>query len=198
MMEYSSMHQPEVKKIAAETRKHRRIHKWLAPISLVLLCCIGVSGLLLAWKKHSGGWLMAENVRGSNTDMRYWLPIDSLDKLASAYLRDSIGAELSTEKDRIEIRPDKGMVKFTFTNHYHALQIDASNGRLLKKEIRRADWIERLHDGSLIDRMIGWKWNAGKLLFSSIAGLSLLVLAVTGGFLWWNPIRSKRIKSARN
>jgi uncharacterized iron-regulated membrane protein len=196
MAELSSMHQPDIKKIAAGTRRHRSIHKWLAPISLVLLCCIGISGLLLAWKKHSGGWLMAENVRGSNTDMRSWLPIDSLDRLATAYLRDSINADLSPEKDRIEIRPDKGMVKFTFTGHYHALQIDASNGRLLKKEVRRADWIERLHDGSLIDRMIGWKWSAGKLIFSSIAGVSLIILAVTGGFLWWNPRRTKRIKSA--
>lgn len=189
------MSRPDIRNIAAKTRIHRAIHKWVAPFSLMLMLVIGITGVLLTWKKNSGGWLMAENVRGSGTDMRKWLAMDSLDKLATAYLRDSIDPTLSTVKDRIEIRPEKGMVKFTFEEHYHALQIDATNGDLLKKEIRRADWVERLHDGSLFDRMIGWKSNAGKLLFATLAGICLLILTVTGGFLWWNPVRTKRIKA---
>jgi hypothetical protein len=118
--------------------------------------------------------------------------------LATCYLRDSIDASLDPTKDRIEFRPEKGMVKFTFTEHYHALQIDATTGRLLKTEIRRADWIERLHDGSLIDRMFNTGGQAGKLTYSTLAALLLFSLTLTGAFLWINPKRLRRQKRRQN
>lgn len=180
--------------IAHNTRRYRSVHRWLAPLSILLLITTAASGLLLGWKKHSGGWLMADNAPGISTDMSRWLPMDSLNTLADRYLSDSIEPGLSTEKDRIEIRPEKGMVKFTFTEHYHALQLDATTGRLLKTEIRRSDWIERLHDGSLFDRMIGKGSQTGKLAYTTLTATLLLLLTITGTFLWINPIRLRRLK----
>lgn len=141
---------------------------------------------------------MADNARGISTDMKQWLPLDSLDRLATAYLRDSIDPNLDTKKDRIEVRPEKGMIKFTFSEHYHALQIDATTGQLLKSEIRRSDWIERLHDGTLIDRFLGVNNQTGKLAYTTLAALLLLGLTVTGAFLWINPIRIRQLKKKQN
>jgi uncharacterized iron-regulated membrane protein len=184
--------------LSKNTRKHRSVHRWLAPAALLVMTVMSVTGLLLGWKKHSNGWLMADNAKGVSTDMKAWLSLDSLNRLATCYLRDSIDASLDPTKDRIEFRPEKGMVKFTFTEHYHALQIDATTGRLLKTEIRRADWIERLHDGSLIDRMFNIGGQAGKLTYSTLAALLLFSLTLTGAFLWINPKRLRRQKRRQN
>lgn len=184
--------------ISRNTRRQRSLHRWMAPTALLVMTIMSTTGLLLGWKKHSNGWLMADNARGVSTDMKRWLPMDSLDRLATAYLRDSIGADLDPKKDRIEVRPDKGMVKFTFTEHYHALQIDATNGQLLKKEVRRSDWVERLHDGTLIDRLIGIDNQAGKLTYTTLAALLLGGLTFTGAFLWINPKRLRRLRRGRN
>lgn len=180
--------------LSKNTRRHRSVHRWLAPAALVLMTIMSITGLLLGWKKHSNGWLMADNAMGVGTDMKQWLSMDSLDRLATYYLRDSIDANLDATKDRIEIRPEKGMVKFTFTEHYHALQIDATTGKLLKTEIRRADWIERLHDGSMVDRILNSGGQVGKLTYTTMSALLLLSLTLTGGFLWMNPKRLRRLK----
>ena len=180
--------------ISRKTRRHRSLHRWLAPAAVLIMTIMSVTGLLLGWKKHSNGWLMADNIKGVSTDMKQWLPMDSLDRLATVYLRDSVDANLDPKKDRIEFRPEKGMVKFTFSEHYHALQIDATTGKLLSTEIRRADWIERLHDGTLIDRMFGIENQAGKLTYTTLAALLLGTLTLTGTFLWYNPKRIRRIK----
>jgi len=184
--------------ISRNTRKHRSLHRWLAPAAIIVMTLMSTTGLLLGWKKHSNGWLMADNARGMSTDMKQWLSLDSLDRLATAYLRDSIDPNLDTTKDRIEVRPEKGMVKFTFTEHYHALQIDATTGRLLRSEIRRSDWIERLHDGTLIDRFLGVDNQTGKLAYTTLAALLLLGLTVTGAFLWINPKRIRHLKRKQN
>ncbi len=184
--------------LSRNTRRHRSFHRWLAPAALLVMTLMSTTGLLLGWKKHSSGWLMADNEKGVSTDTRRWLTVDSLERLASTYLRDSIDASLDPTKDRIEFRPEKGMVKFTFTEHYHALQIDATTGRLLKTEIRRADWIERLHDGTLIDRAFGLKGQVGKLTYTTLAALLLGALTLTGAFLWINPKRLRRLKRKQN
>lgn len=184
--------------ISSNTRKHRSVHRWFAPSAFVVMTLMSTTGLLLGWKKHSNGWLMADNAKGVSSDMKQWLSMDSLDKLATSYLKDSIAVNLDPTKDRIEVRPDKGMVKFTFTEHYHALQIDATTGSLLKKEVRRSDWIERLHDGTLIDRLFGIENQTGKLAYTTMAALLLGGLTFTGAFLWINPKRIRQLKQKRN
>ena len=97
--------------ISSNTRKHRSVHRWFAPSAFVVMTLMSTTGLLLGWKKHSNGWLMADNAKGVSSDMKQWLSMDSLDKLATSYLKDSIAVNLDPTKDRIEVRPDKGMVK---------------------------------------------------------------------------------------
>jgi len=150
---------------------------------------------MLGWKKNSNGLLLAESKQGSSTQLSHWLSMDSLHKIAIKVLHDSIDAALSAETDRIDIRPSKGMVKFTFKEHFNAIQLDASTGRVLMLEKRRADWIEKLHDGSILDHYAGLSGQPFKLLYTSMIGGGLFFLTLSGFWLWYNPKRIRKQKS---
>lgn len=168
-------------------RNFRKVHRLTGAFLFIFFFIVGATGLLLGWKKNSGGYLLAKSYKGTSTDLKQWLPLDSLHTIAVRTVKDSIGENLSSEVDRIDVRQDKGMVKFTFKNHYTGLQIDGATGAVLCIEQRRADWIEDLHDGSLIDGYLGISGEWFKLFYTTIMGLALLVFTVTGFWLWYGP-----------
>jgi len=165
----------------------RKIHRTLGASLFIVFFIVSITGLLLGWKKNSNGYLLAKTYSGVSNNTADWLSVDSLQKLSNQYLLDSIDSELSTEINRIEFRTDKGIVKVLYKNHFWAVQIDATNGTLLHKERRRSDFIEKLHDGSIFDFYAGTKNDIIKLLYTSIAGLALLLFTVTGFWLWYGP-----------
>lgn len=180
----------DTKKVAKTTRWYRKIHRYIAIASFFFLLMVSVTGLLLIWKKNSGGYLLADSKKGSSTELAQWLSFDSLQTIAVNTLRDSVSPGLSPKLNRIDARPDKGMVKFVFEEHYWAIQLDCATGNVLHVERRRADFIENLHDGSYFDKTI-----AGfKLGYGSFVGLSLLLLTITGFWLWYNPRRIRKQK----
>ena len=178
-------------KIAGQTRWYRRWHKWVGVIAMVFLVTIGITGLLLAWKKNSGGYLLANTRQGTTTLPSGWLSIDSIQSSAKNYLF-KMQPGIDAAIDRIDIRPDNGIAKVTFKNHYHAVQVDLGTGTPLLLEKRRGDFIEHLHDGTILDKITGWKWL--KLSYSTLVGLSLLFLCFSGFWLWYNPKRIKKLK----
>src|SRR5688500_1058912 len=100
--------------VAKRTRWYRKIHRYIAIAAFFFLLLISITGLLLIWKKNSGGYLLADSRKGTTTDLSQWLSFDSLQKLAVIALRDSVSPELSPKINRIDARPDKGMVKMVF------------------------------------------------------------------------------------
>ncbi len=90
------------------------------------------------------------------------------------------------------------MVKIVFADHYWAVQLDASTGQILHIEKRRADFIENLHDGSYFDKLTGNDGQVFKLGYTSIMGLSLLMLTISGFWLWYNPKRIRKKKQEMN
>ncbi len=184
-----------IQQISASTRWHRKFHRLVASVLMVCFFFVSISGLMLGWKKNSNGLLLAESKQGSSTKLEHWLSMDSLNTIAIKVLHDSIDATLSAETDRIDIRPSKGMVKFTFKEHFNAIQLDASTGSVLMLEKRRADWIEKLHDGSLLDHYAGFSAQPFKLIYTSLLGGGLFFLTLTGFWLWYNPRRIRKEKS---
>lgn len=184
------------KEIAKSTRLYRKIHKWLGSFLFIFFFIISVTGLLLGWKKHSAGLILPKTEKGVSTDLKTWLPYDSLHSLAVKTLHDSLGQDLSPTLDRIDARPAKGIVKFVFQDHYTEIQLDATTGAILAVNQRTSDIIEQIHDGSILDFAFKTKNGEVKLGYTSVTGLSLLLLTVTGFFLWYNPIRirSQRMK----
>lgn len=174
-------------KQAKVLRNFRKIHR-ITGISLCLfLIFIGGTGLLLGWKKNSAGMILADTSTGTSTDMTKWLPIHKLAENAIQFIQDSIPGELDTGIDRIDVRPDKGIVKISFKNHYVGVQVDGATGVVLKRENRYADLIEQIHDGSWVDRQFGLKSGVFKLFYTTVSGLGLLTFCITGFWLWYGP-----------
>ncbi|MBC8153966.1 MAG: PepSY domain-containing protein [Bacteroidetes bacterium] len=185
----------EIKDSSRRIRSYRKIHGVLGGALFVFFVVIAGTGLLLGWKKHSGGVLLAKSYTGVSTDPRRWLPIDSLRQIAFRTLHDSVSAGLSTKLDRIDIRPQKGMVKFVFEEHYQGVQLDCTTGQVLHIETRRSDFIENLHDGSYIDSLIGLGDEPAKLIYTTVTGLALLLFSITGFYLYYGPkwIRKRKL-----
>lgn len=180
-----------IKKQAKWIRYFRWLHKKIALALFIFFFIISLTGLLLGIKKETG--LLAPTQQGQSPELSLWLPADSLNKLANAYLLDSVSADLSTELDRIDIRPGKGIAKFIYKDHYWGLQLDCSTGALLSIEKRSSDFIEALHDGSIVDDLVGTgeKFKVGYMV---VTGLSLILLILSGIWIWYGPRRIRQLK----
>ncbi len=181
------MNPSQRKRQAAILRVTRKIHRTTGAVLFVFFFVTAVTGLLLGWKKHTGGLILAETLKGKSSDPADWLPIDVLREKAVDIFRAQISAELSPAVDRIDIRPDKGMAKFIFVEGYWGVQIDCSTGELLQIERRRSDFIENVHDGLILDNLLGTSSEQIKLVYTSILGLALLTFTITGFWLWIGP-----------
>ncbi|MDF4220210.1 PepSY-associated TM helix domain-containing protein [Maribacter sp. M208] len=182
------------KRQAKLLRNFRKVHRITGAALFIFFFVISITGLLLGWKKHSGDLILSKSYAGVSTNLKHWLPIDSLHTIANTYLLDSISSELSTEIDRIDIRKNKGMVKFVYTDHIWSLQIDGTTGKVLHVERRYSDVIEKIHDGSILDELLGTSNKQIKVFYTSVMGLALLVFTITGFWLWYGPKRMKRNK----
>jgi len=175
---------------AKQLRTFRKIHRISASFLFAFFFLIAISGILLGWKKHSNGLLLPDTQIGTTTDLKQWLSLDSLRNAALITHMQLINK--AGIIDRMDIRPSNGLAKFTFSNSYLEIQIDGGNGAVLGQETRHSDFIEQIHDGSIIDRIFGWSSGAFKVFYTSIMGLGLLVFTLTGYFLWAGPRKIKR------
>ena len=174
-------------------RISRKIHRTTGAMLFVFFFVISITGLLLGWKKNSGGFIHPKSFQGSSTELKDWLTIDSLHKIAISILHDSVSPALSPELDRIDIRKEKGMVKFIFIDNYLGVQLDGATGRLLQIEKRRSDFIENIHDGSVIDYYLGTEGQPVKLIYTGVMGIALLIFTITGFWLWYGPKRMRKL-----
>ena len=162
-------------------RWFRKLHRWGAIATAVPLLLVIVSGLLLQVKKEVT-WIQPETMRGEKGE-----PTLSFEQMLEIAKRQP-EAKIETWEDiaRLDIRPDRGLIKLTTPDHWE-LQLDARTGQVLASNYRRSDWIEQLHDGSFFHDSV-------KLWVFLPNGLVLLGLWFTGVYLWWLPISVKRRK----
>jgi len=183
-----------IKQQAKWVRITRWLHRKIALALFIFFLVIAVTGVLLGIKKHAG--LLAPTQKGTSSNLSEWLPVDSMQKMANRFLLDSVSANLSTNLDRIDIRPGKGIAKFVYKDHYWGLQLDCKTGALLLIEKRRSDFIEDLHDGSILDDLFGTNDEQIKLGYTIVMGISLLLLILSGLWLWYGPKLIRKMKRA--
>lgn len=135
-------------------------------------------------------WVNASTVQGSSTNVETYLSPVELQSIAKDILQDAY-PKLNSEIDRIDIRPAKGTAKIVFVQHYVGIQLDAVSGELLHIGVRNGDLIENIHDGSIVDKALGFK-EISKLIYTSTLALSLLGFTISGFWLWYGPKRMKR------
>lgn len=174
-------------------RIFRKVHRTTGALLFIFFFIISVSGVLLGWKKNSNEILLPETYEGSSTQLKDWLRLDSLHQVAIKVLGDSISPSLSTKINRIDVRKEKGTLKFIFADHYHGIQLDGATGKILHIGKRHSDFIENIHDGSILDTFFGTSGQI-KLVYTSVMGLALLIFTITGFWLWYGPKQMRKAK----
>ena len=86
---------------------------------------------------------------------------------------------------RIDVRPNKGVLKIQNIHNNWEVQLDASSGKVLSVAYRRSDTIEALHDGS-------WFFDAAKLWLFLPVALILLTLWMSGAVMLYQFLMAKR------
>ncbi|NYJ27451.1 PepSY domain-containing protein [Allomuricauda sp. ARW1Y1] len=183
------------KKQAKVLRIFRKVHRTTGALLFIFFFFISISGLLLGWKKNSSGYILPETQKGTTADLKQWLPVDSLHTIACSTLHSEVSTELSLEIDRIDMRKEKGSVKFVFVDSFYEIQLDGATGSVLSIGKRRSDFLENIHDGSLVDDYLGSE-GYFKLIYTSVMGISLLIFTITGFWLWYGPKRMRKANKA--
>jgi uncharacterized iron-regulated membrane protein len=178
----------QISKLASTLRNYRVYHRYVGIAIGLFVLISSITGILLAWKKNID-LLQPPVVKGTTTDLPQWVSLSELSNAAYSGL-DSAQNITNNAIDRIEARPEKGMVKVLFSEGYWEVQLDGKTGKVLSVAQRHSDWIEQIHDGSIISDFF-------KLLSMNFLGLGLILLAVTGFTLWFYPKRIRRIKNNR-
>ena len=80
----------------------------------------------------------------------------------------------------MDVRPSKGIAKVLFKEGNWEVQIDGTSGEVKSIAKRYSDWIESLHDGSIISDLF-------KLISMNLLGIGVLFLMGTGIWLWYGP-----------
>lgn len=178
-----------MKKLVKQTRKTRTLHKKIGIITLVFILLVSISGLLLGVKDEIGLKPPTRSVSLLNIDQ--WISLKEIDSIGKAYAKYSLN--LDPEIDRIDFRPNKGIVKILYKKHFTELQLNIQNGEVLSVSTRGDHFIERLHDGSIIDFYFTGG-NIPKIIYTSLLSFGLIFMAISGYLLWRNP---KKIKSKK-
>lgn len=152
-------------------RLNRDIHHWGAIIIALPIVIVIVTGVLLLLKKEFD-WIQPSTIKTASK-----VPEVSYEKIL--LVASSVNeAEIKGWSDikRVDIRPNKGLIKVTSNNNWE-IQIDQATGEMLSNAFRRSDIIESIHDGSFFHK-------GAKLWVFLPAAIILFVLWVTGIYLF--------------
>jgi uncharacterized iron-regulated membrane protein len=164
---------------------NRKVHYWASAIIAIPLFIIICTGTILQLKKH-WTWVQPPEQRGSVD-----APVIELSGiLESLKAEPSLNVRSWDDVNRLDVRPDKGIVKAWLKSDWEA-QIDLGTGKILQIWFRRSDWIESIHDGSIFGDVV----KLG-LFFPTAVGLLLLWLG--GMWMWVYPfLARKRVRRAK-
>lgn len=145
-----------------------------------------VTGILLAWKKNVET-LQPSTQKGISKELVTWKSIDEISQIALNELIKQYPEESDNTISRIDVRPNKGIAKVLFENNSWEIQIDGTDGTVKSIGKRHADWIEKIHDGSIISDIF-------KLVSMNVLGFGLIFMLITGYWLWYAPRKIRQIK----
>ena len=164
---------------------NRKVHYWVGFGAALPMLVMILSGLLLQAKKQST-WVQPAEIRGTGT-----MPAIGLDAvLAAVKTVPAMNVQSWDDVNRLDMRINKGVVKVWLMNGYE-VQVDMGTGAVLQTAYRRSDIIESIHDGSFF----AGDWTKLGLFLPS--GIVVLLLWMSGMWMWWVPYAAKRAKKAQ-
>jgi len=151
---------------------NRKIHYWGAIICSLPLLIVIVTGIILIFKKDIS-WIQPQTHSTNSL-----IPLVTFEKIMQELKNDSrIKVTNWRDIDRLDIRPNKGIIKVRLRDGNIEVQMDQENAKIIHIAIRRSDVIESIHDGSIFGVY------SKKIVFF-ISALILLVLWITGIYLF--------------
>ncbi len=145
-----------------------------------------MTGILLALKKDVD-ILQPVTQKGTSTDLSSWKQMSEIASIGQQALEKKYPDLKYNPIKRIDARPSKGIAKIIFADGNWEVQVDASSGKVLSIGKRYSDWIESLHDGSIISDLF-------KLISMNFLGIGLLILIISGFWLWLGPKRFRELR----
>lgn len=159
-------------------RDLRKIHRWGGFLIALPFLIVLITGLILQVKKEVA-WVQPPSQQGVQT-----VPTLAFDDILNT-VKEVPEADVNSwqDIDRLDVRPDKGIVKVRAINNYE-IQLDTHTGEVLQVAFRRSDIIEAMHDGS-------WFHDKAKLWLFLPSGIVVTILWITGIYLFFLPYYAK-------
>ena len=176
------------RKIVKALRKFRVVHRYIGITLAAFLLISAVTGILLSLKKNFD-ILQPPTQKGQSTDMTTWSSLEEL-KIAAYEAAQKHDPSVKNEIDRMDVRPTKGIVKVIFKEDNLEIQLDGLTKEVLSIAPRYSDWIESLHDGSIISDLF-------KLVSMNVLGWGLILMIFSGFWLWYGPKRVRKLRKKR-
>lgn len=172
----------EPRELSKKIRNFRRYHKLAGIYLLTFILISGLTGLLLTWKKNFS-LLQPKTQHGVSSELKDWMSLQELSEIAKSEIS-------NIEIDRMDVRPEDGIVKVLFTEGNWEVQLDGVSGEVLSVGRRHSDWIEKLHDLSIIS-------DGTKLVTMNILGVGLVGMVITGYWLYFGPGKIRKRKGLK-
>ena len=162
----------------------RKIHHWGSIVIAIPLVVMIGAGIFLQLKKEID-WIQPPSRTGVVTNQ---VPPTTVAELFEAAAGVSeAGINTWSDLDRVDFKPDRGIIKFISKSRWE-VQVDTTTAEVLQVSYRRSDLIETIHDGSF------FAGDATKLYLFLPAGIALLVLWLTGLYMFFLPYFKKAQK----
>ena len=146
---------------------------------------------MLGWKSIFSSTIFENKSIMANKSSKKWLPLDSLDKLATQFVNQKLHTNF-LRSDKVELKLSKGSIIFFYKNI--TAQIDGTSGSVILIEKKYGSLIQDIHDGAIMDELTNNKSGISKKIYSTVIGFTLLMLTITGFYLWYKPNTIKRKK----
>lgn len=142
-------------------------------MTALVVTAISVTGIALNHKRTLG---LMPDIDGPGGGLAEALPLSQL----AARARAASDALAGVAVDRMDVRPDDGLVKVRFDDaEVTEVTLALSDGAVLHVGPRQDVFMEKLHSGEIF----GDAW----ILLSDGAAVGLILLLVTGLWLWLMP-----------
>jgi len=165
-------------------RDLRKVHRWGGALIALPFLLVLITGLFLQVKKEVN-WIQPPSQTGVSN-----IPSVGFDEILIAS-KTVPEAQITTweDIDRLDVRPDKGIVKVRAVNRWE-IQIDTETAEVLQVAYRRSELLESLHDGS-------WFHDSAKLWVFLPSGIVVTILWITGIYLFFVPYFAKERNKER-
>lgn len=151
------------------------IHLWAGVMITALVVVVAITGVMLNHKKLFG--FQPDPPAAARTGLEGAMSMRELVSAArSAIDKQAVAAGI----DRLDVRPDKGLMKVRFEDRLTTeVTVAIHTGKVLSVGKRDDVFLEKLHSGEIF----GDNW----VLLSDVMAIGLLILLLTGTWIWLYP-----------